>query len=162
MGRRREQRIAIDLPIIVRGQDALGNPFRQSARTLDISRMGARIDGVFCLFGSGVTIEIEYQGQKAPDSVKWIDAAGTPRAGQIGVRSLSLDKHIWKEQVPAPGPDPYIVVPPAQPAVQKHTAAPHVSAAPPSWLRLARSDAATAASSAASPRRLPLPTVKQK
>ena len=111
MGRRREQRIAINLSVIVRGQDSQGNPFRQSARTLDISRTGARLDGIVCLPGPGVPIEVEYKGQKAFFSVKWIGPPGTRHAGQIGVRSLSPDKQIWKEQFPPPGPDPFQCAP---------------------------------------------------
>jgi hypothetical protein len=107
MGRRREQRIAINLSVIVRGQDSQGNPFRQSARTLDISRTGARLDGIVCLPGPGVPIEVEYKGQKTFFSVKWIGPPGTRQAGQIGIRSLSPDRQVWKEQLPPPGPDPF-------------------------------------------------------
>ncbi len=90
-----EERIAKELRVWVRGADHNGNPFVQSAQTIDISQHGARLDGVGYLTGPGRTIEVKRGWRKARFRVVWTGQMGTPQANQIGVCCLERNKYIW-------------------------------------------------------------------
>jgi hypothetical protein len=112
MGRRREPRLAKTLPVRVWGLDRDGNRFMVDAHTIDISGTGARLDGVWAVKGPGDTIEVRHRNEKTRFRVVWVGQAGTPQAGQIGVRSSEPGKSIWGVELPAGVPDDYQ---PAQP-----------------------------------------------
>lgn len=100
MPRRREQRIAISVPVIVRGKDAYGRPFEEMAQTVDISRSGACVVGVVSPPAPGIDLEIEYKGERAAYRVEWIGEKGTPLAGQVGLRAVDPVRHIWNDRLP--------------------------------------------------------------
>ena len=79
----------------VRGVDANGNPFAQTAFSMDVSRNGARLEGVGFLTSPGETIEIKRGWKRAMFRVVWVGEMGTPRAGQVGIRCLEPEKNIW-------------------------------------------------------------------
>lgn len=95
MGRRSEQRIALRVPILVRGKDSRGSPFIVSAQTNDITATGASLNGLKGIADVGSKIEIEYQGRKAMYRIQWIGKVGTPRSGQAGVKCLEPGNYIW-------------------------------------------------------------------
>ncbi len=107
MGRRREPRIARALTVRVWGLDRDGNRFMVDARTVDISRTGARLEGVRNVKGPGDIIEVRHGKEKTPFQIVWVGQAGTPEAGQIGIRSLEPAKSIWGAELPAAAPDDY-------------------------------------------------------
>lgn len=100
MGKRREPRANVRLLVNVRGTDALGNPFCQTAYASDVSRRGARLDGIACLRGPGETIEVEHKGKKARFLVVWTGIPATPEDGQVGLRLLERNKSIWMLDLP--------------------------------------------------------------
>lgn len=108
MGNRREPRAHVRLLVNVCGTDALGNSFRQTAYACDVSRRGARLDGIACLRGPGETIEVEYRGKKAKFLVVWVGIPATPDDGHIGIRLLERNKSIWTLDLPAPAKDDYL------------------------------------------------------
>ena len=79
----------------VSGVDPSGNAFSQSAYSLDISRGGARLDGVGFLTAPGMTVEVKRGWKKAQFRVVWVGELGTHRAGQVGLRCLEPGKNIW-------------------------------------------------------------------
>jgi hypothetical protein len=95
VGRRSEQRIALRVPILVRGKDSRGSPFIVSAQTNDITATGASLNGLKGIADVGSKIEIEYQGRKAMYRIQWIGKVGTPRSGQAGVKCLEPGNYIW-------------------------------------------------------------------
>jgi hypothetical protein len=97
---RKRPRVAKSLRVVVRGTDRSGNPFVQSARTIDLSRDGARIEGVGFLTTLGQTIEVRRYWRKAKFRVVWIGQIGTSEANQVGVHSLQQDKQIWGVSLP--------------------------------------------------------------
>ncbi len=97
---RPQSRIAKALRVWVRGVDRNGNPFVQSAYTVDISQTGARVDGVGWLTAPGETIEVKRRWQKARFRVVWIGQIGTPQANQIGICCLEPNKNIWGVRLP--------------------------------------------------------------
>ena len=102
--------------------DRSGNRFMVDVCTVDISRTGARLVGVLNVKGPGDTIEVRHGSVKARFQVVWVGPAGTPRAGQIGVRSLEPVKSIWGAELPVAGPDDYQLEGPGEPS--RETGAP--------------------------------------
>ena len=79
----------------VRGMDANGNHFAQTAYSMDVSRNGARLEGVGFLTAPGQTVEVKRGWTKAMFRVVWVGDFGTPRSGQVGIRCLEPEKNIW-------------------------------------------------------------------
>jgi hypothetical protein len=106
---RRNPRIPKNIRVIVKGVDRNGHPFVQSSYTVDISKSGARLDGLGYLTGPGDTIEVRrpWRG-KARFRVIWIGQIGLEESNQIGISSLEEDKDIWGSKLPeseTPWPD---------------------------------------------------------
>jgi hypothetical protein len=95
VGRRSEQRIALRVPILVRGKDSRGSPFVVNAHTYDITATGGSLNGLKGIADVGSKIEIEYQGRKAMFRIQWIGSVGTPRSGHAGVKCLEPGNYIW-------------------------------------------------------------------
>jgi hypothetical protein len=107
VGRRSEQRIALRVPILVRGKDSRGSPFTITAQTHDITATGASLNGLKGIADVGSKIEIEYQGRKAMYRVQWIGQVGTPRSGHVGVKCLEPGNYIWGVPLAEWTPDTY-------------------------------------------------------
>jgi hypothetical protein len=96
----RKARMSKTIQVWVRGTDRSGNPFVQSAHTIDIGRSGARLDGVGYLTGPGEIVQVKRGWRKAQFRVIWIGQLGTPEANQVGVCCLEGDKDIWRVPLP--------------------------------------------------------------
>jgi hypothetical protein len=99
-GTRKKPRISKTLRVIVKGTDPKGNPFVQSAHTVDLSEDGARLDGIGFLTTPGQTIEVRRLWRKARFRVVWIGQVGTSESNQVGVVGLQAEKNIWRVQLP--------------------------------------------------------------
>ena len=99
----RKARMAKTIQVWVRGIDRSGNPFVQSAHTIDVGQIGARLDGVGYLTGPGEIVQVKRGWRKARFRVVWIGQMGTPEANQIGICCLEGNKDIWR--VPISKPD---------------------------------------------------------
>jgi len=93
--RQKESRSQQAVRVWVYGNDPQGNPFSQTAYSVDVSRSGARLEGVGFLTAPGMTVEIKRGWKKARFRVVWVGEPGTNRAGQVGVLCLEPDKNIW-------------------------------------------------------------------
>ncbi len=98
--KRKGPRVPKTLRVIVKGTDSKGNPFVQSAYTVNLSKDGARLDGVAFLTAPGQTIEVRRLWRKAPFRVIWIGQIGSTESNQVGVFGLDPDKNIWHVQLP--------------------------------------------------------------
>jgi hypothetical protein len=94
----RKTRMAKTIQVWVRGIDRSGNPFVQSAHTIDIGRSGARLDGLGYLTGPGEVVQVKRGWRKGRFRVVWIGQLGTPEANQIGICCMEGNKELW----PAP------------------------------------------------------------
>ena len=90
----RELRVSLQLEVRAWGMDSLGRPFSQTAKTLEISTCGARLEGIRGVKTDDV-IGLQYRDQKSRFRVVWVGEAGTDRDGQIGVESIVPEKCIW-------------------------------------------------------------------
>lgn len=93
--RQKESRTHQTVRVWVYGNDPQGNPFSQTAHSVDVSRSGARLEGVGFLTAPGLTIEVKRGWKKARFRVIWVGQDGTNRAGQVGILCLEPDKNIW-------------------------------------------------------------------
>jgi len=121
LGRRSEQRIAVSLPIIVRGFDLRGSPFTVNTHTSDISYSGASLNDLNGVVAPGMKVEIDARGQQAWYRVQWVGKNGTSRAGRVGVRCLEQGRYIWG--IAAKGWEPDTYEPPMSPEAQPAPAA---------------------------------------
>lgn len=103
---RKKPRIPKTLRVIVKGTDPNGNPFAQSAYTVDLSEDGARLDGIGFLTSPGQTIEVRRRWRKARFRVVWIGHVGTNESGQVGVYRLQSENDIWRVKLPKAGAAP--------------------------------------------------------
>src|SRR6266404_4682600 len=95
MGKRREPRIQVRLQVRVAGTDASGRALLQMVTTRDISRHGARLEGIEREFTPGEIIPLSYRNNKARFQVSWMGDARTNRAGDMGVQIIDPAKCIW-------------------------------------------------------------------
>ena len=101
MGQRQEERLAHRVFVWVAGTDYRGNPFRQTAKIKDISRLGARLAEIRCLRSAGELLELRSRGRKARFRVVWID----DQRGEAGVRCVEPSKNLWRVSFPPPRPE---------------------------------------------------------
>ncbi|MBZ5631157.1 MAG: PilZ domain-containing protein [Acidobacteriia bacterium] len=101
MGRRQQKRLRIALPVTVSGLDSSGNPFTQSAATVEISPGGVRLRGVRCLRNRGDPVQVEYQGRRGHYRVAWIGQKGTCWEGLAGLEGLEGAALPFAEHLPA-------------------------------------------------------------
>ena len=76
------------MAVTVSGVDGDGNRFVQTAYTSEISRSGARLEGIGTLTRIGAKINVKDRGKQAQFCVVWMREAGTSEPSQIGIRSL--------------------------------------------------------------------------
>lgn len=101
MGKRREPRKQVNLPVRIFGTDASGQIFSENVVTEDISREGARLSGVKSSLKSGEIVGLSYGPNKGRFYIKWIGEPGTPRQGQIGLGSVgAANKSLWDVPLP--------------------------------------------------------------
>ena len=95
---RREVRMSNPVRVWVYGKDRTGGKFSQSAIAMDISKNGAKLDGVGLLTWPGEVLEVKRGWKKARFRVIWVGDAG-PQSGQVGIQLLDTGKNIWGVQV---------------------------------------------------------------
>lgn|SRR5690348_12217030 len=89
MRRIREQRISMRLPVRVWGMDSAGKLFSVEAYTLDITAIGARIQGDLSFLQRGAVVGVECGRSRSRFRVAWT------QHGQIGVHCVEPGKYIW-------------------------------------------------------------------
>jgi len=104
---RKQLRTPRTLRVIVEGTDSRGHRFQQSAYTVDLSRDGARLEGIGFLTSPGQTIEVRRLWRKKNFRVVWIGQVGTDQSNQVGLFGLQAEKDIWRvrlREVPSKSP----------------------------------------------------------
>jgi PilZ domain len=105
MGKRREPRKEIRVPVRIFGTDRNGQIFSEKVFTQNVSHHGAELTGVQSQPKVDEIIGLTYGQVKSHFRVKWVGEAGTPKVGHLGLLNLSPEKSIWDFPLPAPSPD---------------------------------------------------------
>lgn len=95
VNQQRESRSQKAIRVRVSGTDRRGYPFSQTTKSMDVSRSGARLQGVGFLTVPGEMIEVKRGWKKARFRVVWVGRRGTKRADQAGIQCLEPEKNIW-------------------------------------------------------------------
>jgi len=101
LGKRRDPRIDLALPVLLTGTDVSGRPLDQRVMTINISRRGALLDGVHGMLGQGDIISLARLQKKEQFRVAWVGGEDTPAAGQIGVAAVDPNTSFWDEVLAA-------------------------------------------------------------
>ena len=105
MGKRREPRKEIKVPVRIFGTDSEGKIFSEKVLTANVSLQGVQLVGVQSQPKIDEIIGLTYGATKAHFRVKWIGKAGTAQAGQLGLLNLSPEKSFWDFPLPSPAMD---------------------------------------------------------
>ena len=97
LGKRRDPRIDLALPVLLTGTDAGGRPLAQKVMTVNISRRGALLRGIHGRLKPGDEIFLDRAQSREAFRVAWAGAPDTPKAGQIGVAAVDPNTRFWSE-----------------------------------------------------------------
>src|ERR1035441_2874893 len=95
MGRRREPRKQIEVPVRIFGADSRGQVFSEKVTTVSVSRNGVEVAGVRPDIGLDEIVGLTYGSNRVHFRVKWIGEPGTPRAGHLGLLNIAPEKPLW-------------------------------------------------------------------
>jgi hypothetical protein len=105
MGKRREPRKEIKVPVRIFGTDSGGQIFSEKVFTLNVSQQGVELSGVQAQPKVDEIVGVTYGQTKAHFRVKWIGQRGSAQAGHMGLLNLSPEKSFWDFPLPPPGFD---------------------------------------------------------
>jgi|SRR5271165_732531 len=84
MDRRRNPRIAVQLPVQVWGMDAFGRPFMDPATVINMSRGGLVLQGVRRRIRAGELLDVRMGNEKGQFRVTWVGPTG-----DLGLQSIT-------------------------------------------------------------------------
>lgn len=102
MGKRREPRKAIQVPVRIFGTDVEGKIFSEKVNTATVSRSGVRLDGVRARLNLDEIVGLTYGNNKVHFRVKWIGISGTASDGAVGLVNLTPERPMWDFPLPHP------------------------------------------------------------
>jgi hypothetical protein len=105
MGRRREPRKEVRVPVRIFGTDSSGKVFSAKAVTVNVSEHGVELSGVGPSLALDEVIGLSYGANRVHFRVKWVGQAGTPEAGCVGLLNTSPEKPLWDFPLPPSTPD---------------------------------------------------------
>jgi len=105
MGRRREPRKEVQVPVRIFGTDSSGHVFSAKAVTTNVSQQGVELSGVEAQLKVDDIIGLSHGPNKVHFRVKWVGRPGTAQAGHAGLLNTSPEKPLWDFPLPPPVPD---------------------------------------------------------
>ncbi len=105
MGKRREPRKEMQLPVRIFGTDSSGQVFSAQAVTVNVSHQGIELSGVEPRLKLDEIVGLTYGKNRVHFRVKWIGLPDTPKAGHVGLLNISPEKPLWDFPLPPPTPD---------------------------------------------------------
>ncbi|MBI1741273.1 MAG: hypothetical protein HY233_10245 [Acidobacteriales bacterium] len=106
LGQRREPRIEVSLPVLLTGADISGRPLDQRVTTINVSRRGALLEGIYGALQKGDKVFLARRNRKEEFRVAWVGAEGSPEADQIGVVGVVSNPSLWEEVLKSAEPPP--------------------------------------------------------
>jgi hypothetical protein len=105
MGKRREPRKEVRVPVRIFGTDSSGQIFSEKVFTVNVSQQGVELDGVQAQPKVDEVVGVSYGQTKANFRVKWVGERGSMHQGKVGLLNLSGEKSFWDFPLPPPGFD---------------------------------------------------------
>lgn len=102
MGKRREPRKAMQVPVRIFGTDVDGKIFSEKVTTASVSNSGVRLDGVRARLTVDEIVGLTYGKNKVHFRVKWVGVPGTPTEGAVGLVNLTPERPLWDFPLPHP------------------------------------------------------------
>jgi hypothetical protein len=99
LGKRRDPRIDVLLPVLLTGVDEYGRSLDQRVTTVNISRRGALLEGLHGRLRPGDHVNLARGHKKEAFRVAWVGEVGTPSERQIGVAALEANTSFWDEDL---------------------------------------------------------------
>jgi hypothetical protein len=78
-----------------------GRPLDQRVMTVNVSRRGAVLSGIYGVVRVGDEVSLTRGRHKAQFRVQWAGEENSPKAGQIGVAAVDADTTFWNEVLEA-------------------------------------------------------------
>ncbi|HZR56057.1 MAG TPA: PilZ domain-containing protein [Terriglobales bacterium] len=107
MGKRREPRKDIKVPVRIFGTDSTGQIFSEKVFTVNISKQGIELSGLKAKPNIGEVVGVTYGTMKIHFRVKWIRQAETATDNLIGLLNITPEKPLWDFDLPAAQADEY-------------------------------------------------------
>ena len=105
MGRRRQSRKEIQVPVRIFGTNSRGEVFSEKAVTVNVSQQGIELSEVKPELNLDEIIGLTYGKNRVHFRVKWVGKPGTPKSGHVGLLNISPEKPLWDFPLPPPAPD---------------------------------------------------------
>jgi hypothetical protein len=102
MGRRRDSRKEIQVPVRIFGTDSSGHVFSEKAVTVNVSQQGTELSGVHLQINLDEIIGLTYGKNRVHFRVKWVGAPSSAKAGHVGLLNISPEKPLWDFPLPPP------------------------------------------------------------
>ncbi len=101
LGKRRDPRIHLALPVLLAGTDGSGRPLDQRVMTVNVSRSGALLEGVHGVLRVGDIVSLARLQKKEQFRVISVGDNDSLAAGQIGVAAVDPNTSFWSEVLEA-------------------------------------------------------------
>lgn len=102
MGKRREPRKTVQVPVRIFGTDVDGKIFSEKVTTATVSNNGVRLDRVRARLNIDEIVGLTYGNNKVHFRVKWVGVPGTPTEGALGLVNLTPERPMWDFPLPHP------------------------------------------------------------
>jgi PilZ domain len=116
IGKRRQKRIKMVLPVKVQWRDKANNAVNELAHTLDITPSGARLGAIRQELKTGDKVTLQYRQRKLQFRVVWVMPLAGTREYQVGLESVGNDS--WGLELSdsdVADVRPQVAAPPARP-----------------------------------------------
>ncbi len=100
MGKRREPRNEVQVPVRIFGTDVQGKTFSENVTTLSVSKTGVSLAGVRAHLKIDEIVGLTYGANKAHFRVKWTGSPSSPSEGSVGLLNLTPQRPLWDFELP--------------------------------------------------------------
>jgi PilZ domain-containing protein len=100
IGKRRQKRIKMVLPVRISGKDAANNPVNELAHTLDITPNGARLGAIRQVLKTGDKLTLQYRQRRIQFRVVWVKPLTGTQKYQVGLASIGSSGENWGLELP--------------------------------------------------------------
>jgi hypothetical protein len=100
LGKRREPRKTVEVPVRIFGTDSDGKIFSENVHTLDVSHGGVLLAGVRAKLNIDEIIGLTYRAHKVHFRVKRLGSQGLPTGTCVGLVNLTPERPLWDFPLP--------------------------------------------------------------